>query len=532
MKEISDYQKVSLIFSIEEDGKKVNKDKWGIEIGKKYIIGRSKKKADISIEDISISRVQAEIIFYNSDKIMIKDYNSSNGTYINRQRIQPYKEQYFSTRDILSIGNDQNELIFDIQDDVTTINDNDNEERKIGYDFDEKKEINHYDINNYNNYYKNENKLNNKIKDRSKSFSRNSSYNNNKYNKKEKDEEYNREENRNDYNWGDGDEDNYIKYNREDKYNAYDEEDKYEREDKYNKKNKYDDEEVIFDEDDKYNNEEKFNKYNENNNNYNYEKYKKDDKDDNYKKYDKNDKKDKYIKYDRTNKEKRYTQNNNKDDYDKKRKKDNNKNKYKRKSRSRSRGSSYGDYKKKSSSNKYDKYNPKKKRKNWRYKRSYSSSNSEKKYGKNSGVKDNKKENSKNKKNNKYKNISSYIIKKDSVQEEVIEREINKRQIALYNEYLRTKRENEENNQKKNLPSLLPLLVSRPKEKENYSYEEDEEEDNDDDNEQEINELSYNRILNIRQLPRRIGIISDYGRSIFGIKRRRKLFPGILGRRL
>ena len=44
MKEISDYQKVSLIFSIEEDGKKVNKDKWGIEIGKKYIIGRSKKR--------------------------------------------------------------------------------------------------------------------------------------------------------------------------------------------------------------------------------------------------------------------------------------------------------------------------------------------------------------------------------------------------------------------------------------------------------------------------------------------------------
>ena len=81
-------QKVSLIFYSEEEGKRTMIDKWGIEIGKKYTIGRSKKKVDISIQDITISRVQAELIFYDEDKIMIKDFDSSNGTYINKERIE------------------------------------------------------------------------------------------------------------------------------------------------------------------------------------------------------------------------------------------------------------------------------------------------------------------------------------------------------------------------------------------------------------------------------------------------------------
>ena len=100
-------QKVSLLFYSEEEGKRTLLDKWTIEVGKKYTIGRSKKKVDISIQDITISRVHSEFIFYDKDKIMIKDFNSSNGTYINKQRIEPNKENYFSVRDGLSIGDEK-----------------------------------------------------------------------------------------------------------------------------------------------------------------------------------------------------------------------------------------------------------------------------------------------------------------------------------------------------------------------------------------------------------------------------------------
>ena len=73
-------------------------DKWNIEIGKKYTIGRSKRKVDIIIQDSNISRVQSEIIFYDKDKIMIKDLDSSNGTFINKIKIEPRKETYFSAK--------------------------------------------------------------------------------------------------------------------------------------------------------------------------------------------------------------------------------------------------------------------------------------------------------------------------------------------------------------------------------------------------------------------------------------------------
>ena len=65
--------KVSLLFYSEEEGKRVMVDRWTIEEGKKYTIGRSKKKVDISIQDITISRIHSEFIFYDKDKIMIKD---------------------------------------------------------------------------------------------------------------------------------------------------------------------------------------------------------------------------------------------------------------------------------------------------------------------------------------------------------------------------------------------------------------------------------------------------------------------------
>ena len=167
--------KVSLLFYSEEEGKRVMVDRWTIEAGKKYTIGRSKKKVDISIQDITISRIHSEFIFYDKDKIMIKDFNSSNGTFINKQRIEPNKENYFSLRDTLSIGDEKKQLIFSIQNDFE-------EESDIRNDFDnniiEKKnkneEINQNKINKEEkDYYENEKIKNNKYykKEKSKSFS-------------------------------------------------------------------------------------------------------------------------------------------------------------------------------------------------------------------------------------------------------------------------------------------------------------------------------------------------------------------------
>ena len=121
--------KVSLLFYSEEEGKRVMVDIWTIEVGKKYTIGRSKKKVDISIQDITISRIHSEFIFYDKDKIMIKDFNSSNGTFINKQRIEPNQENYFSLRDTLSIGDEKKQLIFSVQNDFE-------EESNIRNDFD------------------------------------------------------------------------------------------------------------------------------------------------------------------------------------------------------------------------------------------------------------------------------------------------------------------------------------------------------------------------------------------------------------
>ena len=323
--------KVSLIFYSEEEGKRVKMDKWDIEIGKKYTIGRSKKKADISIQDITISRIQGEFIFYDKNRIMIKDFNSSNGTYINKVKIDPYLEVYFSIKDILSIGDEKNEFAFEISKEMKRI-----EEQKINkkedFDFDEIKQNNKSKPSKE--YLTEKNKKNS-----SKSNSIESSY-----------EKLIKRKNKYDI------ENKYEKNDDKYKYNI---DESYKNEENYYKKNKYEkeeyknenDKEIIFDKEDKFI---KRNKY----------KYNKDNK----------------FKYDR------------------------NDNKKKSKKRSKDRFST-------------ESYHLKDKNK----KKSNEFRNDEK------GEK------------NKYKNISSYIIKKDNMQEEEIERENNKRQITLYNEYLELK---------------------------------------------------------------------------------------------
>ena len=330
--------KVSLLFYSEEDGKRTLVDKWTIEVGKKYTIGRSKKKVDISIQDITISRIHSEFIFYDKDKIMIKDFNSSNGTYINKQRIEPNKENYFSVRDMLSIGDEKKELIFIILND-------EEEETNIRNDFDNISE----------NKNKNEEIKQNQKNKNQKNYVENERENikNNKYYKREKSRPLNN--------------DSSSRKNEDEKDKYYENEDE-------DKNNKY-----------------RNNKFGYNRNKNSGDKY----EDSNYK---------------------------------------NNKYRYKSRSRSRSRrGSRKKQYNKRDTGyrrNKklYTKYSPK------------SNSDSEK-----------------SSKKNKHKNILSFIIK----QEEEIEKENDKKQIRLYNEYLKIKEETDAKMEMKNLPNLLPVLTAK-----------------------------------------------------------------------
>ena len=330
--------KVSLLFYSEEDGKRTLVDKWTIEVGKKYTIGRSKKKVDISIQDITISRIHSEFIFYDKDKIMIKDFNSSNGTYINKQRIEPNKENYFSVRDMLSIGDEKKELIFIILND-------EEEETNIRNDFDNISE----------NKNKNEEIKQNQKNKNQKNYVENERENikNNKYYKREKSRSLNN--------------DSSSRKNEDEKDKYYENEDE-------DKNNKY-----------------RNNKFGYNRNKNSGDKY----EDSKYK---------------------------------------NNKYRYKSRSRSRSRrGSRKKQYNKRDTGyrrNKklYTKYSPK------------SNSDSEK-----------------SSKKNKHKNILSFIIK----QEEEIEKENDKKQIRLYNEYLKIKEETDAKMEMKNLPNLLPVLTAK-----------------------------------------------------------------------
>ena len=106
-----DRQKVTLaLYFIKSNNNQELFGKWGILIGKKYIIGR--KNADINIDHPLISRKHLELIFYSNDLINIRDLGSRNGTYINNIKVNPYQEIKFSSKDKLSFGDIDNKIIF------------------------------------------------------------------------------------------------------------------------------------------------------------------------------------------------------------------------------------------------------------------------------------------------------------------------------------------------------------------------------------------------------------------------------------
>ena len=100
------------LYILQEGDIKKESQKWSIIPNKLYIIGRSKKDADIVVDEKLLSRKHAELIYYDNTKILIKDLDSRNGTYLNKERIEPLKDKYFTIKDVLSFGNINNELVF------------------------------------------------------------------------------------------------------------------------------------------------------------------------------------------------------------------------------------------------------------------------------------------------------------------------------------------------------------------------------------------------------------------------------------
>ena len=103
---------ITMILYVIDNGERNPSENWEIIPKKKYTIGRSKKEVDLPLNIKLLSRKHAELIYYDSKTIMIKDLNSRNGTFINKVKIEPLKETFFTNKQKLSFGNTNNEIIF------------------------------------------------------------------------------------------------------------------------------------------------------------------------------------------------------------------------------------------------------------------------------------------------------------------------------------------------------------------------------------------------------------------------------------
>lgn len=154
-----------VLYLLEEKDIKVPSQKWEIVPNKLYIIGRSKKEADIALDDKLLSRKHAELTFYDDDKIKIRDLGSRNGTYLNKNRIDPLKDIYFTIKDILSFGSTNNEIIFFDNNNENRQRDSYNDKKSDSNGKLEKrsysKEYNNYEKDRYSNKYKESEKYKN-----------------------------------------------------------------------------------------------------------------------------------------------------------------------------------------------------------------------------------------------------------------------------------------------------------------------------------------------------------------------------------
>ena len=99
-------------YRLKEGDVKEPVNKFSLIPKKWYIIGRSEKNADIVLDEKLLSRKHAELAYYNKSEIYIRDLESRNGTYINKNRIEPNKDVLFTKYDVLSFGDLTNEIVF------------------------------------------------------------------------------------------------------------------------------------------------------------------------------------------------------------------------------------------------------------------------------------------------------------------------------------------------------------------------------------------------------------------------------------
>ena len=68
-----------------------------------YILGKKKGEADIILEDASVSRMHARVI-KELEGFYLEDLNSTNGTYKNGLRMQPYEKRKLEEGDEIKLG--------------------------------------------------------------------------------------------------------------------------------------------------------------------------------------------------------------------------------------------------------------------------------------------------------------------------------------------------------------------------------------------------------------------------------------------
>ena len=71
----------------------------------KITIGRGRKDVDYRLNKEQISRIHASITL-NEDGIYIEDQNSTNGTYINSERLEAFEQKSLSVGDIIKLANE------------------------------------------------------------------------------------------------------------------------------------------------------------------------------------------------------------------------------------------------------------------------------------------------------------------------------------------------------------------------------------------------------------------------------------------
>ena len=80
------------------DGRKASE----LDVGN-LLIGKYKDKVDLFIDDPSVSRMHARIL-REQDQYYLEDENSTNGTFCNKNRLQPYERKKLEPGDELLVG--------------------------------------------------------------------------------------------------------------------------------------------------------------------------------------------------------------------------------------------------------------------------------------------------------------------------------------------------------------------------------------------------------------------------------------------